>query len=44
MRNDIRQGMRVLHYGIYLIFYRIHEDIVDVVRVFHGAQEWQNLI
>lgn len=38
-RPEIGEGMRSLVNGRYLIFYRIADDVVEVVRVLHGARD-----
>lgn len=42
--DDVRPGMRLLPVGPYLILYRIAEKGVEIVRVIHGAREWQELL
>ena len=41
---EVRKNMRTLPFGKYLILYRFNKTDVEIVRVFHGAQEWKNLI
>lgn len=42
--DDVRAGMRLLPVGPYLILYRITREGVEIVRVVHGAREWQALL
>jgi toxin ParE1/3/4 len=39
MRDDVQNGMRMLVEGNYLIFYRVFEGQVEVLRVIHGARD-----
>lgn len=41
---EVRKNMRILPFGKYLILYHFNKTDVEIVRVFHGAQEWQNHI
>lgn len=43
-RDDIREGMRYFVVDEYLIFYRIVDESIEVVRVLHGRREIQDLI
>jgi toxin ParE1/3/4 len=38
-REDMPNGMRSLHVGNYVIFYRPDSDGVTVIRVLHGARD-----
>jgi toxin ParE1/3/4 len=45
MQYDHPKGkFRIVPVGIYLIFYRIISDEVDIVRVLHGARRWEDLL
>jgi toxin ParE1/3/4 len=37
-------GMRRRVHGNYLIFYRVREDLVEVVHVLHGARDYEALL
>jgi len=37
-------GVRRRPYGNYLIFYRIAADIVEVLHVLHGAQDYETIV
>jgi toxin ParE1/3/4 len=37
-------GIRRRPYGGYLIFYRIGTDVIEVVHVLHGAQDYQAIL
>jgi plasmid stabilization system protein ParE len=37
-------GLRKAGHGSYLILYRIAADAVEIVRVLHGAQDWERLL
>jgi plasmid stabilization system protein ParE len=43
--EEIGEGMRVLPKGSYLLIYRLSpaEEISELVRVVHGAQDWRAL-
>jgi toxin ParE1/3/4 len=36
--------MRTFAFGNYLILHRAREGGVDIVRVVHGAREWEGLV
>jgi toxin ParE1/3/4 len=36
--------LRLRPYGRYLIFYRIEEDCVAILRILHGARDWRALL
>jgi toxin ParE1/3/4 len=38
-RDDLLSGIRMLIEGKYLIFYRIENEEVEIVRVVHGAMD-----
>ena len=42
-RPDIRADLRLMPVGNYLILYRQVDDNVEIVRVLHGARQWQDL-
>ncbi|ESQ74938.1 type II toxin-antitoxin system RelE/ParE family toxin [Asticcacaulis sp. AC402] len=37
-RDDLRQGLRVVPFGNYLIFYRIYPGELRIERILHGAR------
>ena len=39
LRDDLQPGLRVIHADRYLVFYRIVENKVMVLRVIHGARD-----
>lgn len=43
-RSDIRRGLRTFPVGNYLIIYRQIDGGVEIVRVFHGARKWEELL
>jgi toxin ParE1/3/4 len=43
-RFDVRPDMRLFPLGNYLILYRAIEDSAQIVRVVHGAREWEDLV
>lgn len=43
-RPEIREGLRVLPAGRYLILYRETGEGAEIVRVVHGARQWQELL
>lgn len=38
-RDDLINGMRSFPYQAYIIFYRITDTTVQIVRVLHGARD-----
>lgn len=43
-RHEIRPGLRTFPMGNYLILYREFADGAEIVRVIHGARQWQELL
>jgi toxin ParE1/3/4 len=43
-RNDIAPGLRSFPVGKYLIFYRLIDEGLEIVRVLHGARNIENLL
>jgi toxin ParE1/3/4 len=43
-RFDIRPDLRLLPMGDHLILYREIDGGVEIVRVLHGARQWQELL
>jgi toxin ParE1/3/4 len=43
-RFDVRPGLRMLPVGNYLILYREVDDGAEIVRIIHGARQWQELL
>ena len=43
-RSDVDPALRALPVGKYLIFYRLSGPDVEIVRVLHGARDWQALL
>jgi toxin ParE1/3/4 len=43
-RFDIRPNLRMLPVGNYLILYQEADEGADIVRVLHGARQWQELL
>ena len=37
-------GIRRTVYGNYLIFYRIHEELIEIVHILQGAQDYEALL
>lgn len=37
-------GIRRIVYRDYLIFYRVREELIEVVRIIHGAQDYEALL
>jgi toxin ParE1/3/4 len=40
---DFGEDVRRIIVGNYVIYYEVHED-VHIMRVFHGAQKWEDLL
>ena len=43
-RDDLMQGVRQAVHGNYLVFFRIGDDGVVVIRILHGARRLEDLI
>lgn len=43
-RPDVRSGLRTFPVGNYLILYRPIAGGAEIVRVVHGARQWQELL
>ena len=43
-RFDVRHGLRMFPVGNYLILYQQTDDGAEIVRVIHGARQWQELL
>ena len=43
-RFDVRPDMRLLPIGQYLILYRATDAVAEIVRVIHGARDWEDLV
>jgi toxin ParE1/3/4 len=37
-------GIRRCVYRDYLIFYRVHETLIEVIRILNGAQDYEALL
>lgn len=40
IRPEFRNHMRAIPYRSHIVFYRIAEDSIHIVRVLHGKQNW----
>lgn len=43
-RSEVLKGLRTTAFGNYLICYRQIADGAEILRVFHGARLWQDLL
>lgn len=43
-RDDLQEGLCSFPVGRYMIFYRVAEDAVEIVRVLHGARDVNALL
>ena len=43
-REDIAHGLRSVTSGMYVIYYRIHSDKIEILRIWHGARDNAALI
>ncbi|HEX2135007.1 MAG TPA: type II toxin-antitoxin system RelE/ParE family toxin [Microvirga sp.] len=43
-RDDVRPGLRTFPVRGYLILYRVVAHGIEIVRVLHGARQWQELL
>lgn len=44
VRDELSTGLRSFTYGRYVIFYRVIDDGVEIVRVLHGARDLRRAI
>jgi toxin ParE1/3/4 len=42
-RDDLQPGLRVVPSGSYVIFYRITDPDVEIVRIVHGSRDFKSL-
>ena len=40
-RDDLREGLKTYPVGNYLILYKDMQNGVEIIRVMHGARDWQ---
>ena len=38
-RGELREGLRAVRHGNYMIYFRFHDDLVEVLRVWHSARD-----
>lgn len=43
-RSHIRKDLRTLAAGSYLVLYVVADNGVEIIRVVHGARQWQDLL
>lgn len=43
-RSEVRPDLRTFAHGNYLILYRRTEEGAEIIRVLHGARQWQDLL
>jgi toxin ParE1/3/4 len=43
-RDDIRPEVRSVSHGNYVIFFRVRQEHLEIVRVLHGARDVRNLL
>lgn len=43
-RSDVQPGLRMFPAGKYLILYQETDDGAEIVRIIHGARQWQELL
>jgi toxin ParE1/3/4 len=44
LRSDIKADLRSWAFGNYLILYREVESGVEILRILHGARQWEDLL
>ena len=44
VRGHEEDGVRKAGHGNYLIFYRMAGDIVEILHIVHGAQDWERIL
>lgn len=42
-RPELKPGVRAVRHGRYLIFFRVEQEAMEVLRVWHGARDTSNL-
>jgi toxin ParE1/3/4 len=42
-RPELAPGLRSLPFGSYLLFYRVSDDGIDLVRVLHAARDLETI-
>jgi len=40
--SALRPKMRRIAYAGYVMFFRVDEDVVEIVRVIHGSRDWEH--
>ena len=43
-RDDLRDGLKTFPVGNYMILYRHDKNGIEIIRVVHGARNWQGFI
>jgi len=43
-RPEFRRQMRLIRYRSHVVFYRVETDIIHVLRILHGKQDWMEHI
>jgi toxin ParE1/3/4 len=43
-QETVRPGLRSFPVGKYAIFYELNSDGITIIRVLHGARDWQDLL
>jgi len=43
-RDEIVQGLRIFPVSTYLICHFVHNDHIEIARIVHGSQNYQNLL
>lgn len=44
MRNEIHPDLRSFSHGNYVIFFRLRQDYLEIVRVLHGARDIKGIL
>lgn len=39
LRTELGRGIRCLNVGSYIVFYEVHDELVSVLRILHGARD-----
>lgn len=43
-RDDAMPGLRIFPVGRYLVVYRLDVSDIEILRILHGARQWQDLL
>jgi toxin ParE1/3/4 len=44
LRSDVMAGLRTIAFGKYVVCYRQISDGVEILRMIHGARQWEEML